>query len=298
MKDPIENFPIFIPALTIVKNMHNYEELLNLLLNSETESIMLSAFDLSKKFNDLNPLVEEIKNHREKVFFLDSGGFEKFNIPYFNGDWKIDDLISIIEKIRPDIIVAYDKIVNNIEQAKSDIISSFLNTIKLSEKMVSVEKKFEVVIHSQDIEKIFSILQDLKEYDKNIYAISIPERNLGYSINIRLVLVKQITNYIKNNLNWKNIHIHLMGCSDPLLMIEYAHLGIDIFDGVHWQDLIINPLNNMFQDYSNLLNINCKCPYCTKFGDLINQNYNYEEEFYNYYAINHNLYFYKNLWRD
>ena len=88
-----------------------------------------------------------------------------------------------------------------------------------------------------------------------------------------------------------------MGCSTPVNMIYYAKLGIDIFDGVHWQDLILDPSNYDFQGYSNLLSLECNCDYCSKFKTLINQNYNYEEEYYNYYAINHNLNIYKNLWR-
>ena len=79
-------------------------------------------------------------------------------------------------------------------------------------------------------------------------------------------------------------------------MIEYSKKGIDIFDGVHWQDLIINPLNGCFLGYSNLLKINCNCRYCLEYKKLINENHNNEEKYYNFYAINHNLEFYRNIW--
>lgn len=298
MKNLVNESPFFIPALTTVKNMHSYKNILEVLLESETKAYMLSALDLkfliSKELKNIH--IEKSKN-QNKIFFLDSGGFEKFNIPYLKKKWKFTDFISIIELFKPDIIVAFDEIHENINQDKSQMISSFLKTIELSEKVIQLGKKFEFIIHSNIIERIFLLLEEIKQYNKNLYAIGIPERNLGYSIRTRFNIVKQIVNFIRNELKWSDIHIHLMGCSDPIHMIEYSKLGINIFDGVHWQDLLIDPESLEFLDFSNLLQLNCKCKYCNNFRDNIRKNYNFEENFYNYYAINHNLNIYNNLWR-
>ncbi|MHA1382001.1 MAG: hypothetical protein ACTSRG_26820, partial [Candidatus Helarchaeota archaeon] len=64
---------------------------------------------------------------------------------------------------------------------------------------------------------------------------------------------------------------------------------------IHWQDLILNPNTNMFQDYSTLLKINCGCPFCSEFRKQINENFGFEESMYNYYALNHNLYIYNKI---
>lgn len=297
MNDSINKFPTFLPSITSVKNFHNYFELVDIVLESEIEAFMLSALDIAYLYNnEPEALKDIIKRAKSKILFLDSGGFEKHNIPYYNENWEIPDLIVIAEKIKPDIIVAFDIISKLYHNNNKNELSLFKKTLKLAERIINIEKKFEIIIHSFNIEEIFVCLQKLKEYNEYIYAIGIPERNLGASIRVRLLKIKQISNFVKNSLKWHDIHLHLFGCSDPSNLTEYSKIGIEIFDGVHWQDLIINPSDGKFQDYSNLLNIKCDCFYCMKFKELINENYNYEEEFYDYYAINHNLNFYKNLW--
>jgi len=255
---------------------------------------MLSALDLAHYYNKKPEIIEEIKERlKNKIFFLDSGGFEKFNIPHFEENWEVHDLIMIIEKVQPNLIVAFD-VISNFYKKKE--LSLFRKTLQLADGIINVEKKFEVIIHSFNLGEIFQCLQKLKEYDTYIYAIGIPERNLGNSIKVRYSKIKQISNYIKNSLKWHGIHLHLFGCSDPSNMIEYSKIGIEIFDGVHWQDLIIDPLNKSFLSFSNLLKLKCECSYCLEFKKKINENYEYEENYYNFYAINHNLEIYKNLW--
>lgn len=298
MKDPIDKFPIFLPSITSVKNFHNYFELLNTVLESEVEAFMLSALDINYYYNNEPELLQDItRKIKSKIIFLDSGGFEKFNIPFYKEKWEIHDLIRIADIFKPNFIVAFDIISNLYKTQKYNDLTLFQKTLELADGIINIEKKFEVIIHSFNIEEIFLFLQNLKEHDSNIYAIGIPERNLGNSIRIRLSKIKQIINYIKNSLKWDGIHLHLFGCSNPSNMIEYSKLGIEIFDGVHWQDLIINPINNSFLDYSNLLKLNCNCSFCLEFKNKINENYDYEEKYYNFYAVNHNLNFYKNLWR-
>jgi len=297
LNDPIDKFPIFIPSITSIKNFHNYFELVNIVLDSNITAFMFSALDIAYYFKNEFERVEKIvKKANEKIIFLDSGGFEKYNIPYYRKQWEIQDLISIAEKINPQIIVAFDIISNIYKNNHFKDLYLFKNTLELAEGIINVKKKFEVIIHSFSIEKIFLYLQKLMEYDEFIYAIGIPERNLGESFRIRLINLKQISNFIRNSLNWHSVHLHLFGCSNPSNMIEYSKKGIDIFDGVHWQDLIINPLNGCFLGYSNLLKINCNCRYCLEYKKLINENHNNEEKYYNFYAINHNLEFYRNIW--
>jgi len=290
------NYPIFIPAITSVKNMHNYEGLIKIILNGINKAFMLSALDLKFNFINLNEILKDFNNRKNKIFFLDSGGFEKYHLSYFKKKWLVEDLISVIIKYKPDIIVAYDEILPNNEL--NDPIPNFLETIKLIENEIPKEKNFEIVIHASDINQIFLTINNLREYEKFLFAICIPERNLGNSIRTRFMKIEQICNYIKNKIEWKEIKIHLMGCSDFLHMIKYAKLGIDIFDGVHWQDLIINPATKMFQDYSSLLTVDCRCPYCLEFKQKINENYGYEEIMYNYYALNHNLFYYNSFMED
>ena len=88
-----------------------------------------------------------------------------------------------------------------------------------------------------------------------------------------------------------------MGCSYPSSIVKYSNLGIDLFDGIHWQDMIFNPKNHEFIDFSNLMDIDCKCKYCRDFKKVINKNENFLENYYMYYALSHNLYNYKLLMR-
>ncbi len=293
----LENFPLFIPSITSIKNFHNYLELFKIILESNTKAIMISALDINYYLKkEPKSIIKFIDRSKNKFIFLDSGGFEKHNIPYYNEKWEINDLILVAEKIQPNILVAFDIIHNYYKSRNYEDISLFVKTLELADGRFDTKKKFEVIIHSFNLEEIFNTINDLKNYDKYLYAIGIPERNLGNSIRTRMSKVKRIVNYIKNSLKWNTIYFHLFGCSDPLDMIKYSKLGVDIFDGVHWQDLIINPLNYTFFSYSNLMKLNCKCSYCKKFHEMINRNYDYEENNYNFYAINHNLELLRKIW--
>lgn len=62
--------------------------------------------------------------------------------------------------------------------------------------------------------------------------------------------------------------------------------------------MLYNPINNEFIDFSNLLNINCKCTFCNDFKNNINKCENFLENYYMYYALSHNLYNYKLLMKN
>ncbi|KKN27645.1 hypothetical protein LCGC14_0862380, partial [marine sediment metagenome] len=75
-----------------IKNFHNYFELVTIVLESNITAFMFSALDIAYYFKNEFERVEKIvKKANEKIMFLDSGGFEKYNIPYYRKQWEIQD---------------------------------------------------------------------------------------------------------------------------------------------------------------------------------------------------------------
>ncbi len=282
--------PEFIPSITSVKNYWNYNLLLEFLSSQQISNFMISAYDifyLDKK--TIQKLIYNLRNQIQLVFF-DSGAFEYYNLVYPR-KWNCAMQLDLIKRINTDVVVSLDSISNNeLDPEIFENDNENYNFIRNSLQDSSVF--YEFVLQGKKIEIIKKQLNKLV-IDKKLLAFCIPEKNLGLSFQSRKEKLTKILDLIKKNYGYDEILFHLMGCSYPKFLFEYAKMGVDLFDGLHWHDSIYNPENNSLLDFSELLNINCNCEFCEAYRKVINETNNNSEDSYFHYALSHNLMQYK-----
>jgi len=287
---------MFIPALTSIKTTKKYEDMLNFLVSMQYPSYMISAYDLyyqpsfelkSKFFKIIN------ENRNNKKLFLDSGGFEVGN-SLKSSKWSLDLLAEVANTIKPDVLVAYDEINSPINKNINKSIQFFKDTKRLiTYKPVC----YEIIIHSNDIKEIenyFDYFLEKVNLD-DIFAICIPERELGHSFGRRCEKLIEIIPLFKKRFLKYQIKFHLMGCSNPLAIKKYQSLGVGVFDGVHWQDTLIEPGTYNLMDDSWLSEITCDCKACLKYKEYNKKNQDITESYYNYFVLSHNMEIYSRI---
>ncbi len=282
--------PEFIPSLTSVKSSYNYLNLLEYLTSQTISHYMISAYDLNLFKDKITKFNFEKFQKRSNLFFMDSGAFEIYNNIH-SQKWNNNLLIKTALNFKPDILVSLDYISSEkIVNSKNE-----LNNYEIIRKKLKKTPQFyELVIQNTKLKEIRKFLNNL-EVDKKLFAICIPERNLGLSFLNRYQKLQELIKLIKVDYSFDQILLHLMGCSNPSSIIKYSKLGVDLFDGIHWQDMIFNPLNNDLIDFSNLMDLNCECKFCNEFKKNIKNNENFLEKYYMFYALSHNLFNYKLL---
>ncbi len=285
--------PEFIPSLTSIKRYDNYFDLLYYLTNQKITHFMISAYDLYYLKTEIpNEIYNQISNSNG-LCFMDSGGFEIYT-GVFSKNWNNDLLIKTAKEINSDIVVSLDKICVN---PKNSFLEDLSNYNIMRNRLKDYQQFYEIVIHGKHISTIRSFLDNL-EIDKKLLAICIPERNLGNSFDIRCENLKTILHLIKEEYGFEELLFHLMGCSHPLLLKKYAELGVELFDGIHWQDSLFIPTKTDFTDLSRLMDINCSCRYCYKLRDIRKINKKDFENLYMYYTLSHNLFHFKELMKN
>ena len=285
--------PEFIPSLTSIKRYENYIDLLYYLTGQKISHFMISAYDLYHLNSEIPEEIYTQILENKSLCFMDSGGFE-VHTGVFSKKWNNKLLIKTSKDINPDIIVSLDTICENPKDSMLEDIKSY-NTIR--DKLNDDKQFYEVVIHGKLFSSIRSFLDNL-EVDKKLLAICVPERNLGNSFDIRSERLKALLQLIKKEYGFEELLFHLMGCSHPLLIRKYAELGVELFDGIHWQDSLFNPIKSNFSDLSRLMEINCTCHYCDKLRNIRKINKKEFENLYMYYTLSHNLFQYKHLMND
>jgi len=285
--------PEFIPSLTSIKCSSSYLKLLIYLINQKISHFMISAYDLYYIQSKItNPQIEQIQKNKS-LFFLDSGAFEAFH-GFFSKNWNKDLLINTAKILNPDILVSLDNININ---SNNSFLEDLKNYDNMRYKLQENNQFYEIIIQERKIEKIKLFLENL-EIDKKLLAICVPERNLGNAYKTRYKTLKTIIELIKRDFGYEEVLFHLMGCSNPLLIINYSKLGVDLFDGIHWNDSLYLPNNNKFTDLCQLFEIDCSCDYCKELIKIKKNNQEDFEKFYIYYALSHNLEQFKNLMKN
>ncbi|XEO79044.1 hypothetical protein WKT22_04085 [Candidatus Lokiarchaeum ossiferum] len=287
IQNKIIQTPEFIPSLTTIKNFSNYPLALNFLKNQNFSHFMISAYDL----HYLN-YKEEIQTKSDFLFFLDSGAFEIYN-QNNSLNWKNEQLLNCIGKFRPDVVVSLDDINFNVGNRYED----YENYNLLRKRYENTGIFYEFVLQGRNFEEI-RLQLDKFELDKKIFAFCYPERYLGNNFKTRKENLTKILKIIKEEYGFSEILFHLMGCSYPKFLKQYSQMGVDLFDGVHWNDSIYDKSKNMLLDFSELLSINCNCSYCTQYKVLMKNNLIKAEIQYELFAFGHNLLMYKELMEE
>lgn len=282
--------PNYIPSFSSRED-HYLKERINALLHEiPQEVILISAYDYYNLKRNGHITTKFIgKSLKEKLLFLDSGGYElQFSD---NDEWTPLKYKQTIEEINPTFFVGFDRIPSyeKLSDTNSLIYESveFLKDYSGSGRVLLMH--FSLMNNPQkEIQSFVKILQKFSNY---FDILGIPEREIGTNIFQRIQFVSCLRKELDKNEILKPIHI--FGCSDPLSVILLTLSGADIFDGLGWIKYAFDVKNLRTMERSQLPFLNCDCIACKN----VNW-YNISAEEYENRLLIHNLYAYDNFFFD
>jgi len=260
--------PLFVPAISSASKKGNYLDARVWLKRTKPLDLLISAYDYDFMFSDFEP-------HKECFLILDSGGFELRNIVNPK-QWTIKEHMEIIEKMKPDITISLDLPDVNYKES-----IEFYNQIY---ENFSKETFIQFVVSESNPTKTLETLKlVLQQIEPQI--IGIPEVNLGKSANERIKNCEIVAEILQSMQN--AVLFHLLGCSDPEMIRDYALSGVDILDGLGWYRQVIDISKNNDYRFVNFskLNSSCSCDAC-----VLTKNEDYEDR-----VFSHNLLAYYQL---
>ncbi len=290
-KDSI-NFitPNYIPSFSS-RDDHYLKERINTLLHEIPQQVILiSAFDYYnlRKEGHINPKFVK-KSFEKRLLFLDSGGYElQFSD---RDDWTALKYREIIEELRPNFFVGYDRIPSY--ERPSNTMSLISESIEFL-KDYSGGKRV-LLIHfslmNNPLGEIPSLIKKFQEFSDYFDILGFPEREIGANIIQRV----QFIYYLRRELDKRKIFkpIHIFGCSDPISIILFILSGADIFDGLGWIKYAFDRENLRIVERSHLPFFNCNCIACTNVDW-----FNISPGEYEYRLLIHNLYAYEEFFYD
>ena len=265
--------PFFFPSISTIKADLSILKYFDLIKKVGYNGFLISAYDIlksEKKGILLKNISDSTKN---TIFFLDNGMYEAFW--YNDKNWKFEDFKSILEKVSPDLCFSFDVFWNDDKNKEKHIEETITNIAKTA----SIQKTGSTVPIIHSTPKLFSYMtRKIVDYI-NPEIVAVPERELGSDIIERCQTIKTIRNEL-NKTNRK-IPIHILGTGNPISMLIYTLCGADMYDGLEWFNIVINPKDGQILNFSQRNLIDCSCKACKS-----------EEIPYYLGALTHNLIFY------
>lgn len=254
--------PAYIPSFSSRDDPYLKDRINVLLEGIPQQVILISAYDYYnlKKDNHITPEFIK-KSFKNKLLFLDSGGFE---LQFSEEDeWNPKKYGEVLSELDPQYYVGYDRI------PTYDRIS---DTISIVEKSIEFFKEFNrnkgrvllfhFSIKNTPINEIDSIVNIVTENNEFIDIIGFPEREIGANIIQSCLFVKRL----KERLDQRGIvkPIHIFGCSDPRSILLLVLSGADIFDGLGWIKYAFD--RTLFQsvERTHLPFLKCNCIACNE----------------------------------
>lgn len=282
--------PNYIPSFSSRED-HYLKERINALLDEIPQQVILiSAYDyynLKRAGHITTKFIE--KSFKEKLLFLDSGGYE---LQFSDGDdWTPLKYKQTIEEMHPAFFVEYDRIPSYKKPSDTNSLIyesiEFLKDYSTNGRVLLMH--FSLMNNPQ--KEIQSFVKTLQKFSDYFDILGIPEREMGANIIQRT----QFIYYLRKELDKEEIlkPIHIFGCSDPISLILLTLSGADIFDGLGWIKDAFDVENLRTMEGSQLPFFNCDCIACK------NMNWqNISAEEYEYRLLIHNLYAYDNFFFD
>ena len=254
--------PVFFPSISSTQD--KYDSCYKIIMKKNPDYFISSAYDLKldlKKQKQISKL--------KSVLYLDSGGYE-LKVSHNPKRWTIDDLINIIQNTHFDLIATLDNldgydVANKYTLVKNEIL---INNYIAIEEETNYNNLVVFSLTEREPNRIISQIRSvLQKIAPN--AFSIPEDYLGDDFEKRVKNLEMISRTL-HELQKKPILIHIRGCSDPDLIIQYTNVGADLFDGLGWSSKVIKwnktkPLDRKwFSEYDTGKLIDCDCLVCVK----------------------------------
>lgn len=277
--------PNYIPSFSSREDHHLKERINVILPKIPQQTILISAYDYYnlKKDGSITPQIIKA-SFKEKLLFLDSGGFE---MQFSHVDeWSVDKYENVISELDPqfyvgyDIIPSYDKISNTKEVVWKSI--EFLKNYKRDNGRVLL---FHFSVKNIPITEIDSIIDLISANNEFIDIIGFPEREIGANIIQRCRFVKLLRERLDEKQIFKPFHI--FGCSDPISIILFVLAGADIFDGVGWIKYAFDRINLRNVERSHLPFFKCDCLACNEvnWSSVSSGEYEYRLLIHNLHSI-------------
>lgn len=247
--------PFFFPAVSTVKTNFSPMEYVDLLRKVQYPGYLVSAYDIyGEKDEDKRELIKKVSESTEQGLFtfLDSGNYES----YWHKDskWTINKLESILKEISVDFCFSYDVFWNNKQKEYiKETITQIAKTASFQKRGTTVP-----IIHSTP-ELVPKIIKQVVD-QINPEVVSVPERELGYSIFERAKAVKLIRDEL--NKTEAPIPLHLLGTGNPISILIYSLCGADMYDGLEWCKNVVNPGTGQLFHFVQKELIECNCEAC------------------------------------
>jgi hypothetical protein len=224
--------PIVVPSFSS-KGFPKVQEILGVCQEVLTDSLMVSAYDISKGLVTLPDITVD-------ALLVDSGGYESSKdvelsdlgyTAHTPDSWSREDYrrtLTGLTTLSPTIAVCYDhphercSIAEQIERAKEDLhpLKGFAKELLL--KPVS-NRSYRV-----DCDEIVSHVHAYADFD----VLGLTEKELGNSLLDRMTNVAIIRRALRSA--EIDIPMHVFGSLDPISSPLYFLAGADIFDGLSW----------------------------------------------------------------
>lgn len=229
--------PLLVPsfsskALEYAKG--NTQKVFGVLQESITESVLISAYDLSYKY------IEAPEYAFAEVMFLDSGGFEA------STDHDLMDPLYPSQNPRDWTLEQYQTELDKFDSAMPLFISSFDHPevrIPLPDQIIAAKDLFkrypnagrEFLVKPESIGsqylKIPRIIAEIDQFS-HFDVIGFTEEELGRSVVERMTHIAKIRTAMDSAGVVKPIHV--FGSLDPVCTPLYFLAGADVFDGLSW----------------------------------------------------------------
>jgi hypothetical protein len=237
-----------------------HEALLALELHPATDPVLASAFDLHHldrggRHNEPLRVRESLKrlSVRGCGLFLDSGNYEAYRrnvgasqVPRERDGrlaWTFASFSDVVRRRNPfDIVLSFDDPIlqGNLDEAIKKSVHLFEKTPRPDNRHIVVP-----IVHlprdehgRRDPKMAEEIVQSVVD-EINPGIVAIPERELGDGIVSRVRTVAAIRSSLDRS--GKYPLLHLLGTGNPLSILLLAAAGADVFDGLEWCRVVVDP---------------------------------------------------------
>ncbi len=275
--------PNYIPSFSSRDDPYIKERMCELLDDIPQSTVLISAYDYYQLRNkgSIDPNFIK-KSFKDKLLFLDSGGYE---LQFSTSDnWTPERYKDIIRELNPQFFVGYDRIPPY--EMESDTVKEIEKSIGFLKGYTETKGRV-LLIHfsmlNKPINEVPTFVDKIIEHSDHIDVLGFPEREIGTNIIQSCRFIRQIRNELDKREIFKPIHI--FGCSDPKSIILFVISGADIFDGLGWIKYAFYKKELKNDERSHFPLFNCNCDICKSinWSEITSRQYEY-------YLLLHNLY--------
>ena len=221
--------PQFVPAVSSVKTDTPVADIVDLLVDAEIPSFLVSAYDFIRAHPDdqlrLASLLS-VAHSRGAMVVLDSGRYESYWLR--DRSWTRADFFAALERIRPTLVFSYDAFAA--DGGDADAVAKAVAARTAEDQRVADPALVVPIVHATSSALPHAVCLVADRLAAPLVAVA--ERDLGSGIRARAATVRRI----RRSLSEAGLAtaIHVLGTGNPLSILAFASAGADSFDGLEW----------------------------------------------------------------